>query len=49
MDTLGDLGAEQEYLKLLKGKLFGIVTEYNLQKQFPDFQGQFDIDEEEDE
>ena len=41
--------AEQEYLKLLKAKLFGIVTEYNLQKQFPDFQGQFDIDEEEDE
>ena len=37
---------EQEYLKLLRDRLFGIVTEYNLEKQFPDFKGSFEIDEE---
>ena len=37
---------EQEYLKLLRDRLFGVVTEYNLEKQFPDFKGSFEIDEE---
>ena len=36
IDVTDEMSEEKEYMNTLKNKFFAIITEYNLQAQFPD-------------
>ena len=36
IDVTDEMSEEKEYMNTLKNKFFAIITEYNLQSQFPD-------------